>query len=950
MLANNTTENIFQFLQLRPARLVDSDDGVDILPETRFAKEMSGAKPSERVHIAHRFLQESERVKEIVESEDGRRILTAIRSVLTKDGTVEQFRSAVGEVKDAGGTDQKDLDKLRATREAASDLLIAAKFANNAPRGLRAVEQIFRGLSALLSVSPKFGGQVKLKEYLRRPLALPDAFRPVISRSYGRTQKTTQPGESSGKEKEAGDALAEAGRVHRALEELEALARPEFLRLPGDTEGEGKQPNKEKAPFALSDRGISRLSPETRKVLEDLNLNVATQSINSLIDALETEVAIRAYRMVKGVRVSAPQDFGVDEQRPYLRDVGVADLLVVRQHLKKYERVDIAHIENVLIGEKKSRNHRALERTEETFTTEKETIHERETELETAERFELNREAAKTVQRDQQFGFGLTVSGKYGPTVEFSSNLQANVSTSTEESTRNATTYAKDVIERSLERVIERVREEQVRRVIREQEETNLHELENNTDRHISGVYQFLEKVYESQIFNYGIRQMFDFMVPEPASYLWHLEQSETELNLPTPPPKLERFVPHAGLINELNYLKLAAQFGADGIEPPPTSYLTTSTSVTHGENANDESEQGKPRSVLNKELPVPPGYRPFLALMRPLALTDDRLTLGITVGHTRRVWVPNPESELVSVGDGHRIGTAPLILSLLTDSYLYEENSKLPLQVLAFETYTYGLTVEVLFQRTFAAYGTWQIKTYDKLAAASRENFQKYELKVQELKAAAEAEAARTTTRFGAPPSQNLKTIKAELKKHCISIVTRQRYDAFDAVRDDDPPYFDFIEAATEGSFIRFFEQAFEWDQMQYVFYPYFWGRKSIWAERFQRQDVDPNFLEFLQAGAARVVVPVRLGFEVALTHYLETGEIWNGEGEPPVIHSPLYVPIITEIRERTDAPQGEIPVGDPWPTRLPTPLVILRSEDNLPEWERLDPTGWEWQEVNAG
>ena len=94
---------------------------------------------------------------------------------------------------------------------------------------------------------------------------------------------------------------------------------------------------------------------------------------------------------------------------------------------------------------------------------------------------------------------------------------------------------------------------------------------------------------------------------------------------------------------------------------------------------------------------------------------------------------------------------------------------------------------------------------------------------------------------------------------------------------------------------------------------------------------------------------MPVRQGFEVALTHYLETGEIWNGEGEPPVINSPLYVPIITEIQERTGASQGEIAVGDPWPTRLPTPLVILRSEDNLPEWERVDPTGWEWQEVEA-
>jgi hypothetical protein len=904
---------------------------------------MSSAKPTERAQLANRFLQESERARELLESDDSRRILRVMRSVLAQDGTVEQLRSALGEVSEAGATDHK----LRDIREAASDLLIAAKFANNPPRGLRALEQVFWGLSMLLSSSPKVGGQVKLKDYLRRPLALPDAFGPVIGRRDGCAQKITPPGQSSGKEKEARNALAEAGRMHRALEELEALARPEFLRLPEDAEGEEEQPDKEKTPFALSDRGIRRLSPETRKVLEDLDLDVATQSINSLIGALETEVEIRAYRMAEGVHVSALQEFDHDEQRPYIRDVGVADLLVVKQHLKKYERVDIAHIENVLIGEKKSRTHRALERTEETFTTERETIQERETELETAERFELNRETARTVQRDQQIGFGLTLSGKYGPTVEFSSNLQASTSTSTEESTRNATTYAKDVIERSLERVVERVREEQVRRVIREQEETNLHELENKTDRHISGVYQFLEKVYESQIFNYGIRQMFDFMVPEPASYLWHLEQSETELNLPTPPPKLERFVPNAGAINATNYLALAAQFGADGTEPPPPFYLTTSTSVTHGEGAEDESEEGEPRSVLNKELPVPSGYRPDRALVQPMALTDDRLTLGITVKHNRRLWQPR---HLYSVGDDHGIGTELLTFNLLRDSYPYEAESKLPLQVLAFETYTYGLTVEVIFQRTFAAYRTWQIKTYDKLAAAYQEKLQQYELKVEERKAAAEAEAARATTRFGAPPSQNLKTIKAELKKHCISIVTRQWYDEFNAVRDGDPPYFDFIEAEEEGSFIRFFEQAFEWDQMQYVFYPYFWGHKLTWAERFQRQDVDPNFLELLQAGAARVVVPVRPGFEVALTHYLETGEIWNGEGEPPVIHSPLYVPIITEIRERTEAPQGEIPVGDPWPTRLPTPLVILRSEDNLPEWQRLDPTGWEWQEVGAG
>ena len=161
--------------------------------------------------------------------------------------------------------------------------------------------------------------------------------------------------------------------MHRALEEPAALARPEFLRLPRDTAGQGEQPDREQTPFALSDRGIRRLSPKTRKVLEDLDLDVATQSINSLIHGLETEVADRAHRIVEGIRTFPPQSFDGVEQRPYIRDVGVADLLIVKQHLRNYERMDIAHIENVLIGENKSRTHRALERTEETLTTEKET-------------------------------------------------------------------------------------------------------------------------------------------------------------------------------------------------------------------------------------------------------------------------------------------------------------------------------------------------------------------------------------------------------------------------------------------------------------------------------------------------------------------------------------------------------------------------------------------------
>jgi hypothetical protein len=324
--------------------------------------------------------------------------------------------------------------------------------------------------------------------------------------------------------------------------------------------------------------------------------------------------------------------------------------------------------------------------------------------------------------------------------------------------------------------------------------------------------------------------------------------------------------------------------------------------------------------------------------------LTDDELTIAFTLGSGTFVWRPVNPPE---VDDDVRLASASLSLAVPGAPHPQDAQSKLALHVLAYETNTYSIVASVVFQRTDEAFAAWQIKTYDALAKAANEQQLKYEQKVEELRARAEAEAARATTRFGAPPSQNLKIIKGELKRHCISIVTEQRYDAFDATVEGDPPYFDFAEAAEQGAFIRFFEQAFEWDQLQYVCYPYFWARKQTWADRFRRQDVDPIFLEFLQAGAARIVAPVRPGFEAAIVHFLETGEIWNGSGSPPPINSPLYVSIVEEISERTGAPQGEIPVGDPWPTVLPTPLVILRHEQTLPRWERQDPQGWEWEEI---
>jgi hypothetical protein len=928
MLDSNSTSDVFRFIQIRPSLPARIEGAPSLKSDTQFARELSALPSRSRPDLATARLPElQQEVIRLLTSPTATQIAGWADQVLGSDGTIANL---LAETRRHGPPALQEIQDVQARL---SDFLLAAKFARGAqPARIKEAAWLFRLQAAILNDDDGAQPEQRLSDFLVQPIKLPDALSPR------RPLSDTAPASKAEPEVEALRREAEA--VSSAIQELASFALPGLLRGT-ETDAAGSD---SPTPFALLPAAARRVSATVKQVLAALSIDPEATPLDEVIAQLDAQLEAYAARLV-GLRppgvIAGPTP--EEEPRPYLKTVGVADLLVVKQHLKRYDRTDIAHVENILAREKKSRTHRALERIEETFTVERETIQERETELETAERFEMQRETSKTIQEDQRFGFGLTVSGKYGPSVEFSSNFGSDSSTSTQETAQSAATYAKDVMSRSLERVVERVREEQVLKILREREETNLHEFDNQDPNHVIGMYQFLEKVYESQVFNYGIRQMFDFMVPEPASYIWFLEGSpSTDLNLPTPPPRLASYAPTAEWIDSLNYLMLGALYGVEGLQPrPPFDRIATAT-IQQG--ASGATEEGRPRSVVEKEIPVPEGYRPYKAVIMPLALTDNEVTIAVNVGRVQRVWRPSG-AETTSVGNGNDLANTKLELSLLS-SDPFVSGSNLSVQVVAYETATFGVGISVSFVRMPEAYTQWQIKTYDAIASAYRDAVREYELRVSELKAAAES-AARNAARFGNAPSQNALVAREELKKHCISIITRQRFDEPNGIEDGNPPYFEFTAAEDRGSFTRFFEQAFEWDQMQYVFYPYYWARKETWQERLLREDVDPIFLEFLKAGAARVVVPVRPGFEVAVSHYLETNVLWNGQGEPPSIDSDLYYPIVREIQERTGVPEGEIAVGDPWDTHVPTPLVILRREDSLPRWSRTDPSSWDWEEL---
>ena len=97
---------------------------------------------------------------------------------------------------------------------------------------------------------------------------------------------------------------------------------------------------------------------------------------------------------------------------------------MVKQQLTGYEAADVAHIENVLKGERKLREHTRREESVTMTFRETEITQSEERELETADRFEMTRETSETIKEDVSLKAGLKISGKYGPTVEFAASAE----------------------------------------------------------------------------------------------------------------------------------------------------------------------------------------------------------------------------------------------------------------------------------------------------------------------------------------------------------------------------------------------------------------------------------------------------------------------------------------------------------------------------------------------
>ena len=386
--------------------------------------------------------------------------------------------------------------------------------------------------------------------------------------------------------------------THHALDEVRNLRRVpnlstkvEHIEQPNRVTGvaEKLKVTRMTAAMQVDAASIAAMRPQTRQVLTALHmepdkvkppeavgaLTARLQRLNDRVVAIDDarflsfmppeakeirglQIVANSDKLVAGIKNPLP-GWLTANVRASIKPLGIGDLKVVKQKLRAYVASEVAHIENVLRGENKERRYRVLDRTEEMLTTSTETEEETTRDTQTTDRFELKKESEKTIQEQMSVQAGVTVSGSYGM-VTFGAHGDFAYSTASQQSEKSASNFAHEVVDKAVSRVQKKTREERVTKQLHEVEELDTHGIDNRgAPDHVTGVYRWVDKHYEAQIYNYGRRLMFEFIVPEPAAY-WEWAQSHQPKKSFTSPPPLPAGLTHRD-INETNFQNFIRDF-----------------------------------------------------------------------------------------------------------------------------------------------------------------------------------------------------------------------------------------------------------------------------------------------------------------------------------------------------------------------------------------------------
>ncbi|MEG1592479.1 hypothetical protein [Chryseobacterium sp.] len=619
-----------------------------------------------------------------------------------------------------------------------------------------------------------------------------------------------------------------------------------------------------------------------------------------------------------------------------IKRLGIADYLKVVQSVHAYVPGEVSNIENVMASELRHKSSVSREYSEITDTTSKSVETEKVSDTSKTSRTDMQTEVAKELDKQQSITAYAHFSYDSGYKLDIGSDYANN--TAQHDSTRQAMMKSQEITERAMERVLTKINEERVQKIIKEYTETNVHEFDNRgkalttnePTQHITGVYRWIDKKMKNQIYNYGKRTMFEFMVPEPAKLhrlAFAVSKGQT-LTAPVDPrtaPKPWNMASPKEATKEV-LTHWAQIYGVQLTDLPKDSIEVY------------QEIKGAPNSTGS-----------FGAVGTPINITQNYAAKDMKIQfymdrnsswHNSNFYCSNGKGGERDLSFGGRINQGTVWENGLnlsgTFNFLYRGRN--------IEDVTLNVTLYCKISDAFML--QWQTENFNAIIKAYEEAYKKFleeQARLDAEQKEKEAEAKEKQGTFYRYMEHDV------LKHNCIAYLLQDYLNVLGQNFTDGDKMENFQVFLNENldkytALAKFMEQALEWEIMDYTFYPYYWANRKMWQEMYVSESVDPLFRSFLQAGMARVIVTVKPGFEDAVNFFLTTGKIWNG-GEVPVIGDPMYMSIVDEMRQPTGEPQGKY-----WITRIPTTLTILQDkstglpvEQPLPIFQEVNPENCE-------
>ena len=606
--------------------------------------------------------------------------------------------------------------------------------------------------------------------------------------------------------------------------------------------------------------------------------------------------------------------------------MSVGDLYVLNVESIVYRYGEISHIENVMQTESRERVNRALVETRSSESTTTETSEKQLTELQTVEQYEMQQAIANASASSTSMSASLGVSAGYGP-VSVDSQFGVSTTSSTSNSQSRASSFARSLTEKAVSEISSKVRQTRKSSTRTRQSEKNAHGFDNRLGNgHVVGIYRYLDKEVTSRLTNYGKRLMMEFIVPEPAAVLVESVVNAAPLGVTIEEP--EPFVLQPSDIAASNYLGLAAQYGVGNLEAPPLANIKVDSNViVEATNKYDYEESSGEDS--SKDPDKTEAKYGFLSGALQVEVPDGYCASRIDCSCA----FANLASSLPQPGEEEWIRFASANRSVLVTNYStpaktsdsIDISEELDVQgnvAIAWAGKSrrgFAASVTVLCRKHPSLDKQWQLTVWSAINDAYQSKKRAYDSQV----AYALGSAARS---FGSNAPVNRELERAELKRAALSQLSDQDFSYFGSLQFSDGalPETDLDEARAEGEYLRFFEEAIEWTNSVSVLYDYSWAGRHRWQELLSRTSSDADHQRFLRAGAAKLVVPVTPGYEVALLDYLDTGKLWDGQStiELPKDH-PLYDEVTEMIKEPRDL--GTVDAGTQTDL-IPTNLIILQ------------------------